>query len=90
MFHLAVLLAADLADPVTGGAGWAGAGLLGLVLAWLLFKHLPDKDKQLSGLMDRHDASQKELSATFTNALKEVTQHCKDELQELISRGTAG
>lgn len=32
----------------SGTAGWAGAGLLSLVLGWLLLKHLPDKDKQAS------------------------------------------
>lgn len=36
------------ADPLSGGAGWVGAGLLGAVLFWLLLKHLPDKDKLLT------------------------------------------
>src|SRR5689334_4997153 len=34
-------------DSLSGGAGWFGAGLLGLVLGWLLLVHLPSKDKQL-------------------------------------------
>ena len=28
-------------------SGWAGAGLLGLVLSWLLLTYLPAKDKQI-------------------------------------------
>lgn len=47
-------LPAQVTDPISGGAGWVGAGLLGLVLAWLLLKHLPDKDKQINNLVERH------------------------------------
>ncbi len=39
-------------DPLTGGAGWIGAGLLGAVLSWLLFLHLPAKDKQVKEMFD--------------------------------------
>ncbi len=52
MLHV---LLADGIDPISGGAGWIGAGLLGLVLGWLLLKHLPDKDKQLKDLLDSRD-----------------------------------
>ncbi len=42
-------------DPTTtglaGNAGWAGAGLLGLVLAWIFFFHLPAKDKQMEKML---------------------------------------
>lgn len=40
---------------LSGGAGWVGAGLLGCVLAWLMFKHLPDKDKLVKDLLASHD-----------------------------------
>lgn len=44
------------AEPIIGGpAGWAGAGLLGLVLAWLTMKYIPDKDKQLKEKDELHD-----------------------------------
>ncbi len=33
-------------DFFSGGSGWTSFGLAGLILAWLLLKHLPDKDKQ--------------------------------------------
>ena len=39
-------------DPLTGGAGWIGAGLLGAVLSWLLFIHLPAKDKQVKEMVE--------------------------------------
>ena len=47
------LFLAQATDSISGGAGWVGAGLLGLVLGWLMLKHLPDKDKQISGLIDQ-------------------------------------
>lgn len=56
MFHCALLVAQLPTDPLSGGAGWAGAGLLSLVLGWLLLKHLPDKDKHIQGIIDRHAA----------------------------------
>lgn len=48
------LLWAQAANPDTlgGASGWVGAGLLGLVLAWLLLRHLPDKDRQLEKLIE--------------------------------------
>ena len=49
-----------LSDPLSGGAGWLGAGLLGLVLAWLLLKHLPEKDRQIKDLIDVHLSAEKE------------------------------
>ncbi len=42
-------------EALSGGSGWVGAGLLGLILAWLLLVHLPSKDKQLKDLLDSRD-----------------------------------
>lgn len=50
-----LLLLAQGIDSLSGGAGWAGAGLLGLVLGWLLLFHLPQKDKQLREILDGHN-----------------------------------
>lgn len=42
--------------PLTGpAAAWTGAGLLGGVLAWLMFAHLPAKDKQVADLIRSHN-----------------------------------
>lgn len=43
------------ADPFTEGSGWVGTGLLGLVLAWIFSKHIPDKDKQMKEMLEAKD-----------------------------------
>ena len=58
-------------DSLSGGAGWAGAGLLGLVLFWLLFKHLPAKDAQLKEFVAGKDAAITGVVGTFTAEAKE-------------------
>lgn len=61
MLNFAIMIADN--DPLSGGAGWVGAGLLGAVLAWLMFVHLPAKDKQFEKLttsnQERCDAQDK-------------------------------
>src|SRR5262245_37191013 len=42
-------------EPLSGGAGWVGAGLLGAVLFWLLVIHLPNKDKQIDRMNEQKD-----------------------------------
>ena len=79
-----VILFGQATDVISGGAGWAGAGLLGLVLGWLLLKRLPDNDKQTKELVDRVmvliaakdqaiDAVLKQ-AATDSNALRQSHQ----------------
>ena len=75
--------------PSGGGAGWAGAGLLGLVLAWLLLKHLPDKDKQIQGLIDSKDAAVKGLIEAKDAAVKEITLLFRDSLSAATTAFTA-
>ena len=63
MGPLAIIWAQAVPTVVNTGAeyaGWGGAGLLGLVLSWLLLKHLPDLDK-----------ARKEERADFLKALEE-------------------
>lgn len=47
-----VMFAQAAADALAGGSGWAGAGLLGMVLAWLLLRHLPAKDAQIERMIE--------------------------------------
>lgn len=61
MSFLLFLLAQSSLDPLAGASGWVGTGLLGAVLSWLLFVHLPAKDKQLKELVDSQDVQLKEL-----------------------------
>ena len=51
---VAPALAQGSTEPISGGAGWAGAGLLSCVLGWLLLKHLPAKDAQVQQLIAGH------------------------------------
>lgn len=92
---IAVILATT--DPISGGAGWIGAGLLGAVLAWLMFVHLPGKDKLIrelqaesqsfvQRLMDRHDSAVKAQQELFAASLRGVTDHCSAELDKIASR----
>src|ERR1700735_83114 len=45
------------ADPISlpGGAALIGTSLLGSVLGWMFFVHLPAKDKQMKEMMDSKD-----------------------------------
>lgn len=79
-----ILSQAQDVSALAGNAGWAGAGLLGLVLAWLLLWHLPSKDKQIKDLIDGKDAIIKSLAAEHTVALDKSRQDFKEWLQ-LIS-----
>lgn len=45
-------LFSQVTETIVGGSGWAGAGLLGAVLAWLFFRHLPAKDKQITDVLN--------------------------------------
>lgn len=87
-----LLLAAQIVpEALVGGAGWVGAGLLGLVLWWLLYKHLPAKDKQIKEFIEgkdlhiekmtaRFEASLKESRIEFRAALDAVLEHCTKEM----------
>ena len=81
---------AQAADPISGGAGWVGTGLLGAVLSWLLFVHLPSKDKQareaavsnaeqVKGLVETHDARCGVMTEQFLATLKHHTDQCAEE-----------
>ena len=71
MLLLKLALFTQVADPISGGAGWVGAGLLGLVLGWLLLVHLPSKDKQLKDMINDKDKLFSDLSADKDRQLSE-------------------
>lgn len=87
---LQCLLAQTAVDPISGGAGWVGAGLLGAVLAWLLLKYLPEQDRQRRDLIDnyaqrfdardmRHQIVLDKISDEYRRSLDKVVEHCKEE-----------
>lgn len=88
---LFILLAQTATDPFSGGAGWVGTGLLGSVLGWLLFVHLPGKDKQILGLIESRDKLVHDLTENFRQSLKEFydktdirdKERCEDFKQSL-------
>lgn len=55
-------LLAQTVDPSTGLGGWTSFGIVGVILSWLLMKHLPDlqkaadaKDKTIKDWIDQKD-----------------------------------
>lgn len=80
------LLAQTTTDPISGGAGWVGAGLLGLLLGWLLLKHLPEKDKQIKTLIDDHTAALERLHEECSQERKEQFTYFNDALNRIIER----
>jgi gas vesicle protein len=84
-------------EPISGGAGWVGAGLLGAVLAWLLLKHLPAKDKQVTDMMarrdqvvkevaDKHAVTVKDLVITFAEQQRETRMEFKEALKTMMAQ----
>lgn len=66
------LLAALDLEPIGGGSGWVGAGLLGAVLSWLLLVHLP--------AIDKRDEAKNKL---FTDALEDKDKRAEAKYELL-------
>lgn len=97
-------LFAQIAPPITdaaaaGIAGWTGTGLLGSVLAWLMFKHLPAKDQQVKELIETHLAALRDKDKAFVAeihdqrnefklSLEKVVAHCEEEMNAVSQRFT--
>lgn len=72
---MALILFGQVApDPLSGGAGWVGTGLLGSVLGWLLFVHLPNKDKQILGLIESRDKLVEKLTLEFRDSMNKIIE----------------
>jgi hypothetical protein len=87
---LLILLAQVATDPLSGGAGWAGTGLLGSVLGWLLFVNLPNKDKQILGLVESRDKLVEKLTAEFRESVTKFIEQAeiKDKEKREDFRGS--
>jgi PAS domain S-box-containing protein len=82
-------LVAEAIDAISGGGGWLGAGLLGMVLGWLLMRHLPEKDRQLKELLDAHaralearDALLRAQADAHRVAVDRVVLSCQEEARQ--------
>lgn len=73
----------------------SASGILGAVLWWLFYTHLPSKDKQTKELVDAHSVrcdqlvkDYKECSRderqTFSTALDKVLTHCTEEFRRIV------
>lgn len=62
------LIAQAEGSGIPGGAGWVGTGLLGSVLAWLLFVRMPAWDK----LMQAKDEQIQKMIATRDNLFQAI------------------
>jgi intracellular sulfur oxidation DsrE/DsrF family protein len=72
-------------DPISGGAGWVGTGLLGLILAWLLLRHLPDKDRIVLELVEKKWEAIRLLTAEYRESLKEMAAFQAKQLEIVVS-----
>lgn len=87
-----VLLVAQ--DGLGGAAGWSSFGIAGLVLAWLLLRHLPEKDKREDKRIDDHRAEMKgkdelieKVLARHVEAVEKVVAHCQAQGREQQQAG---
>lgn len=90
-----LLLLAQLND-LPGMSGWVGTGLLGSVLAWLLLRHLPEKDKQLMDLVKAKDDAVDSVVKAFRQEIGAERSACEkntgiiaasiDKLADSVSR----
>lgn len=71
-------------DPISGGAGWVGAGLLGLVLGWLLLRHLPEKDRQMKEYVTEKDI---QMNKYVENKDKQMDKILTDAENSSIRQG---
>ena len=85
-FWIALCIMADGLDVFSGGGGWAGFGLTGLLLSWILLISIPAKDKQMRVMIERQDAEREkdrvarhELAGKFQDVMTAVmAQHIRD------------
>lgn len=65
-----------------------GTTLLGAVLSWLMFKHLPAKDALFDKMITDKDKLVSEVLKNaqneFKEALEKVVKHCKEETKVIV------
>lgn len=79
-YHVIALLAqSPSTDPLSGGAGWVGAGLLGAVLAWVMFVHLPGKDRLMMSILEKQ-AAEREIERASRHGVANKLQQAIAEI----------
>lgn len=75
-----MLLVADL--PVSPElTGWLGLGVLCPVLAWIAFRLIPDKDKQIKELIQDKNEQVQSLISRYETTIKELIERHGNELR---------
>ena len=86
-----LLLLAQAPDLTTlsGTSGWVGTGLLGAVLAWVFFVHLPAKDKKEENLLKVNIEQIRDINTQHTIQIKELSSQYAQQIKELVARADA-
>lgn len=75
-------------DVLPGAPTWAGMGLVTGLLWWLLFKHLPNKDRQIVGLIADRDRAMAEKDARHDAHTAEITARFNATMFDVVARFT--
>ena len=86
LFLCVALIAQGSVDPISGGAGWVGAGLLGAILGWLLFVHLPAKDKLVRDLIKDCDVHNDEVVKQFVAQIAQQRADFQEALRFVMGQ----
>jgi hypothetical protein len=70
-----VWAAADVIGDGVTATGWTAAAMLGAVLTWLFTRILPDKDKQITAMIERNDVMERERRADYRESLGVILEH---------------
>lgn len=88
---LFVLFAQDgTGGIVPGASGWVGAGLLGAVLGWLLFLHLPAKDKLIIDLVKTFAVESEAQRVAYKEESKQQREACEQHLDKILQQLARG
>lgn len=90
------MIDASSVESLSGGAGWVGAGLLGVVLGWLLLRHLPDvlndhrgersaRDSTIKQLIDAHSDATAKIAEGFRAELRQEREICERRDREFVA-----
>lgn len=89
-----LFLLGQIPDVTTGWPGWAGAGILGLVLGWLLKVHLPGiliaNERRIDSLLtlattvaDKESKSRHEMLNQFHDIVVKIELDHRSDMKEL-------
>ncbi len=86
IFEFAIILFSQASDMTVGAgaAGWAGTGILGGVLSWLLFKQIPEQTRILREIIKQHDDTEKAQRDAHVILEREQREDFKQTMQAMM------